>query len=187
MTYLLRNIVKACEILSTSPFRRALHVPAVGAEGWESSPFPHQTSRPTQPGTVCPVLPGDTEVLQTCCMCAHTCPLPVTWEKWYSHLGWLGNQHWKGWSFWGPTTSSQPLCLWRKGALKEMATVGKLQHQNSSSGVPRGSQTKKLPGPGDRLDKLSWGLQAAIAHNRLPVLPHTAEQSKAGLSWAGHF
>ena len=96
MTYLLRNIGGACELLSMSSFRRALHLPAVGAEGRALPPLPHQTARPTQPGTVRPVLPRDTKVLQTCCMCAHTCPLPVAWEKWCSHLGWLGNQHWKG-------------------------------------------------------------------------------------------
>lgn len=93
MTYLLRNIVKACELLPVSPFRRALDLPAVGAEGWALPPLPHQTARPTQPGTARHVLPGDTEALQTCCMCAHTHPLPVAWERWCSHPGWLGNQH----------------------------------------------------------------------------------------------
>lgn len=101
MNYLLRNIVKACELLSMSPFRRAPHLPEVGAEGWALPPLPHQNTRPIQLGTVHHVLPGDTEMLQTCCTCAHTHPLPVAWERRCSHLGWLGNQHQEGWAHYG--------------------------------------------------------------------------------------
>lgn len=39
MTYLLRNIVKTCEFLSTTPFRKVLNCPAVGAEVWALPPL----------------------------------------------------------------------------------------------------------------------------------------------------
>lgn len=78
MTYIFRNIVKTCELLSTSPFRKALNLPAVGAEVWALPPLPQGAVSPPQPGTAPPVLPEDTELLQTRCVCAHTCPLPVT-------------------------------------------------------------------------------------------------------------
>lgn len=39
MTYLFRNIVKTCELLSTSPFRKNLDHSAVGAEVWALSPL----------------------------------------------------------------------------------------------------------------------------------------------------
>lgn len=72
------------------------------------------------------------------------------------------------------------------GPLKEMLTVGRLQHQKSSFGVPRASQEKKLPGPGDRLAIMSWGLQATLDHIRVPVSLLAAEELKARLLWAGH-
>lgn len=95
MTYLFRDIVKTCELLSTSPFRKVLNRPAVGAEVWALPLLPQRAVRPTQPGTVPPMLPGDAELLQTYCMCAHICPLPVTCKKRCRSLEWLGNQHWK--------------------------------------------------------------------------------------------
>ena len=142
MTCLLRNIVKAYELLSMTPFRRALDLPAVGAEGWVLPPLPHQMARTAEPGTVRPAFPGDTEVLQTCCKCALVCPLPVAWERWCSYLGWWGNQRQDGWAHYGdssffpatisPKERGSSLALdgcvashsEEKGPLKEMATVG---------------------------------------------------------------
>lgn len=204
MTYLLRNIAKACELLSVSPFRRALDLLAVGAEGWTLHALPHQSAKPAEPGTVCPEVSRDSQVLQTSHMCAHmslAChlgemvqPSGMIREPVFKRLILLGSS-----SFFpdtmslrekGPSLSPDG---WEashdeeRGPLKEMVTVGRLQYQKSSFGVPRASQEKKLPGPQDRLATMSWGLQATLAHIRVPVLLHAPEELKAGLLWAGNF
>lgn len=48
------------------------------------APLPHQSTRPTRTGTAHLVLLGDTQHLPTCRMCAHRCPLPAALGIWFS-------------------------------------------------------------------------------------------------------
>lgn len=176
VTYLLRIIVKAGELHFTSLCRRALYLP-VRAGGW-LPPLPHQTTGPTWTGTVCSGLPGGTEQLPACCLCAYTCPLPAALGKWCS-LPCLGVREWaligfgplrglpnhyvpKGKVFFSGPRWMCVLAQWGKRSAERRGDC--LQYQHSSARLPRGSQKKKLPGPGNRLDKLFWRLQADLVH-----------------------